>query len=128
MRLKVPELDKGWASAFWLQSRRPSLCPTLSDLSFSCVSRFMSPQIFLEGSVIPIVFLILRELRKNRSEEGLQREICEVIKTIVQRRAGKRNRKGRRMAEMYEPKEPDDSGEAGPPVWGDGGDDRAPGS
>ena len=73
------------------------------------------------------MFLILCELRKNRSEEGLQREIREVIKTIVQRRAGKRNRKGR-MAEMYEPKEPDDSGEAGPPVWGDGGDDRAPGS
>lgn len=40
------------------------------------------------------MFLILHELRKNRSEEGLQREIHEVIKTIVQTRAGKRNRKG----------------------------------
>lgn len=74
------------------------------------------------------MFLILCELRKNRSEEGLQREIHEVIKTIVQRSVGKRNRKGRRMAEMYEHKEPDDSGEAGPPVWGDSGDDRVPGS
>ena len=43
------------------------------------------------------MFLILCELRKNRSEEGLQREIHEVIKTIVQRSVGKRNRKGRKM-------------------------------
>lgn len=65
-------------------------------------------------------------MRKNRSEEGLQREIRGVIKTIVQRGVRKRDREERRMAEMCNPKEPGGSGEAGPPVWGDGGDDRAP--
>lgn len=54
---ELPALDRAWKSAFWQQSRPCSFCPTLRDLSPTCIWPFIFPpaSTFLRGSGLPVL-------------------------------------------------------------------------